>query len=342
MEHKILGKPNWWSWQSWRTNAVLLAFLAAVFGALMYVGDTNVAHNLITSDNRMVSAITYLLLGSWLGLIANYLFNKFAGRKIDGSYQGLQFTSWRFQAHAMGAGALAAVATFAYLFVAQEGDPSIIIVLTNFSLVYLAMYDWLKYRLPIKATLLAVILVLVGVPLVATNKTDGALYVTLSALVLLVFVNSGANAVSRILEKEAPQPYSTANFTFWRFLWLAISATILGLSIAVYNGITAKVFQLLQNLPATAFLWVALVMLLAYCSNISRIEAQKLSQLITVSVICSSQAIMAIPITMAVAWLMPAGTFNIPSDPSVWVLRLIGTLLIAAGIYICPKPQEKK
>lgn len=335
----ITRKTSWWSW---RNNAVLLAFMAAVFGALTYAGDTNVAHNLIISDDRLVSALTYLLLGSWLGVIANYLFARLAGKKVDENFRGLELASWRFQINAMGAGALSAVATFAYLFVAQEGDPSIIIVLTNFSLVYLALYDWVKYKLPLKRTLFSVVLVLVGVPLVAMAKTGGAWYITISALVLLVLVNSGASAVSRIFEKETPQPYSTANFTFWRFLWLAATATVFGLGLANYNGIAIKVWQLLQNLPAAAFLWVAFVMLLAYCGNVSRIEAQKLSRLVTVSVICSSQAVMAIPITILVAWLMPAGTFSIPNDPGVWMMRLLGTLLIAAGIFICPKPQETK
>lgn len=341
----VVQKGKWvWPWQSWRTDAVVLAFAAAAFGALMYIGDTNVTHNLVLSNRPGIGVITYLILGAWVGLVINYFITRFLGHWMEKKFTKIKVTSRRFQKYALWCGICSALGTFAYLLVAKEGDPLTVIVLSNFALVYVALYDRIKDRLPLKQTLPAVFLVLIGAPLVAVEKWGVAISITFSALLLMLIGNAGLAAASKILEKEVTntEGYDTPNFGYWRWVWLTITATIFAFVVIYFQGAVGDVLQVLQNLSWVALLWIVVTMVFAYGNNFARIEAQRRGDIVPVTVIGASQAILAIPATAAVAWLMPVGTFSIPSDPSVWLLRLVGVALIAAGIIICPKPKEKK
>ncbi|PIP04273.1 hypothetical protein COX53_03395 [candidate division WWE3 bacterium CG23_combo_of_CG06-09_8_20_14_all_40_14] len=331
-----------WGWSSLRTNATALALIAALFSALFLVNDTNILHNIIVSENKRVAILVYLTLGSWVGVLANLVYNKLFGRFIEPAFSRERWVSSRVQLYSFMAGSLAAVSTFVYLTVAGEGDPSILIALSCFSIMYLAVYDHLKAREKLRGVVSAGLLVLVGAALVAVQDMSAGIHVTLKALFLLLLVKSALDAVSRVFEKEIVKESGSVNLAFWRFLWLAVTATILAFAWASFAGIRNVYLELLGSLWLKALPWVALTMLLAYGGNTFRILAQRYGNVSTVAIVGMAQVAIAVPLTLVIAGVAPSGTFTLPTDPKVWAVRFVGTILITFGILLCPKAKKEK
>jgi len=326
---------GWWK-VNWRYNAVALALLAAVFSALTLVNDTNVLRNVIAHKNGLTAVLAYLIIGSWVGVVANLLYNKLFGRFIEPDFKGEIWVNGKFQLLAAGAGILAAIYTFSYLLVAKDGDPSILIALSNFAIVYLGFYDRIQFKVPLKKTLFSAGLVLLGAGLAVVERIDITIQLTLSALLTMLLVSATSDAASRVCEKAASNSGGGVNLAFWRFLWLAIFATIFSTVVAMVTGSFGELASLLSTVTFGALPWVTLTMFLAYGGNTLRIVAQRHGHLSTVAIVRSAQIAMAVPLTLLVAQIPNSG-FILPSQPLVWAIRLVGTILIILGIRICLK-----
>ncbi|OGC78011.1 hypothetical protein A2619_02915 [candidate division WWE3 bacterium RIFOXYD1_FULL_39_9] len=333
------SKPLW-PGRRWRTSGIVLALMAALFEAFVLISDTNVMTNVITHEQGIVAVLVYLTMGSWIGVTLNYVYNRLFGPTIDPTFTGEKWIGGTQGLWVAVAGITGALGTFAYLFVAGKGDPSILIALSNVSLIYLALYDAKDYRgKSVVLVVIAAAMVLIGAGLASVNNLGAGLTITVMDLVLLVVFRGGFKAIGSIAIFKVRETENMVNVAFWRFVWLAITGTVLTLLVAGYLGVLDEYFALMTGVWWKAFPWVMLTMFLAYGGNTLAIVAQKYERASTVSMITNANNVMAVPVTLVAAWALP-GMFDLPEGAVIWLLRLIGSALIVLGIFMVPKEKH--
>ncbi len=330
---------------SWKTNAIVLALLAGLFGALVTVADTNVVSNHISSENFWVSTCVYLIYGGWVGFFTNlFIYNRAIGKRIDPSFVREQWVGWKYQKYALGAGALAAFKTGAYLYIlAEDARTVVVIALSNLALVWLAIFDK-KHKIPIRILFTAVLLVIVGGGLIGIEElnSDTFKFASWAVLVMVVF-HSIPEAQSKIWAGKVVNELGKANLNFWRFFWLALSGTIIAVSVAVGMGIVGEVVALFSEVWLKALPWVLLTMFFAFGGNFFEIAGYGHESVTGVSLLASSKGVLAIPITLFATMFFPPDTFKISSlAPEVAIIKFVGALAVAVGVCIVVWEIEKK
>jgi len=330
------------SWQ-WRQSGVFLALLAALFTAFIFTIDTQVMTNVIKHDQRLIAVLVYLTLGSWIGVVFNYIYNHLFARHLDPTFTRERVFSGKSGLYVMAAGVSAGLGTFSYLFVAGKGDPSVLIALSTLSVVYLALYDGVKTRGTklLKGTLAALMCV-TGVALVSyTGTLNGtAQTIPLTDILLVAVAFSGFDTVAMIcMGKLAEAKEDMVSAAFWRFFWLSVTATVLSPIVASSYGYFSEYARLMGLVFWKAFPWVLLLMFFAYGGNVLTALAQKFEKASTVKVVKNTQSLLAVPLTLLFAWLLP-DMFDVPAWGPVWVWRMLGGTLIMLAIWLVPKKKK--
>jgi hypothetical protein len=343
------SEPGWW-----RRNVVLLALLAALFAAFMSVLDTLVILKpflgvdtlpdgyVLTGEELRTNVFAYLLLGSWVGVVTNLVFNRTFGKTLQPDFRRERFVSIKAQVPVFITGLLAAVFTFTQIFVATSGDPSYLIALSNFAIVYIVLFEGFGKR-DLPAKLVLGVVALVGSVLVSLENIDSALSFRWNTLFLMVVVVGVTMAVSRLIEREHTDRLGGGvNFAFWRFLWLAVVSSVAAPIIAAMSGTLPQFINVLATKSLGALPYVAITMFFAYGTNLLRIAAQRLGgeyNTSRVSIILASCVVFAVPLTFLAKYTFP-NVYTIPEGPGIWLLRGLGTILIAFSIVRLERLKE--
>lgn len=347
---KEKSKPSWW-----RNSVILLALVGAMFGAFMSIMDTFViskpflgvdtlpAGYVFSVADLRTNVFAYLILGSWVGVLANLVFNRTFGKILNPGFKRERFISLKIQLPVMAAGFLAAIFTFTQIYVATGGDPSYLIALSNFAIVILVLIEGFRTRTLPKRKLFLAMLALIGSVLVSLESVSQGLVFKWDTLFLMIVVVGGTVAVCRVIERKATDSAGgVVNFNFWRFLWLAVSSSIFVPIFTIATGTFSQFVNVFASKALLALPYVVLTMFFAYGTNLLRIAAQRLCDdcnISRVSIILASTAAFALPLTLLAKSVYPE-IYSIPSDPIVWVLRGFGTLLIVYGVIRLERLQK--
>lgn len=146
--------------------------------------------------------------------------------------------------------------------------------------------------------------------------------------------------MERVIRQEGVWKSDAVTFNFWRFLWLTVSGTILAGGIALARGTFGDLTQLLGTVWKPALPWVLLTMFFVFFFNTLLQKAMKTGAVSKVSMVISLQIVLGIPLTLAADRLWPGVFGQLPSDPMVWVIRLVGAVLIVWGIIRLKSERE--
>lgn len=318
-----------------RIQSVLaIGLMAALLTALFKSMDNFTVHHLITDADRFVAAFTYLIIGSWTVTIVGFILAPTVGRFVDKEFTKIIVRDAVMHQYALLAGVFAAVSTFFTLLAYQAGDPSALVALSGAVLIYIGVYDaartgngfWKRLALPVLAAV-------VGSGMAAYT---GHLATTVSSLVLmLVFANS-TSAISEILEQRGLQRTGTASncsisLMLWRFLWMAVSATVIGFAVTGASGKADDlVDSMVRAIPALPF--VILTMGIVFFAIGLKMVMKRTALLSAALLTLSSQVLFAYPITI-VGELVRPGLFGGISDSFVvWAIRIMGAGILIWGI----------
>lgn len=329
------GDPVWWRrlLSSW----VGLAFLAALFLAGVGLSDTYIMHQVIVfKGSPRLATMAYLVLGSWVILVATVLNARFLGKILYPEYKGIRLGGAKIQAWALVTGLLSAIATCFGLVANQNCDPSLVIALSNLPIFYLVLFDCIFKGESWRALLLPGVLVVVGSCLTSFTNLSG-LFVAGSSLIgvlALIFVRAPLSAAAKSAQTEGTKGIDPINFTLWRFVWLTIWANVSVFAIAWWYGELRSFVNFLSTVAFQALPFIALTALFASLANVLEISAQKIANSASrVAMIMTAQVWLAVPLTVLFEKILPGSFGELPTSPIVWILRFVGGILIAFGCY---------
>jgi len=314
----------------WRSSTVRLALFAAVFTAIYKVMDNITMHNFITASDSLTAVFVYLIIGAWTGLLSSLLFAVLFGKRlVDPDFSRLELNRKAFNKQAVIAGTISAGSTLFLLLGNQLGDPSVLIALGNAVIIYTLAYDAITKQVTINQIILPALLVIAGSMMASYS---GSLEITLLGLLFVFVVSNGLTAFSEIVEQTGCRASDGVNFFVWRFLWLAITGTIIALIVSFIRGYLGLLLSCLvdgvQYIP-----WIALTMLFVFLGIGMKLVAKKNDAVSVVLIVYSVQMILSYPITLAGNWIIPGVFGQLPTDIWIWIVRIAGTILMIWGVY---------
>jgi hypothetical protein len=319
-------------WQSETSNRVVFVLVVAALATTAYmVNDNHIVQNVIKSADDFSSAMAYLTLGGWVGLALNWLFCQTPiGRVIDPSFVKLTGMSARSQWSAFGAGAIGALSTLFLLWSFQYSDPSVILPLSNITILYVFAFELITGRLNWRQAWLPVVLVVSGTLLFTYDILVGSALSGIGFLTIVVFRNMIAG-VGELLEGAGVISDNATSFGFWRFFWLTIVGTVLAITTTLVRG---QMDNYLQALVSTwdGIGWIVLTMFFVFFGMGLKNAAKKYVSVSKVMSYMTISIVLALPVTLLVNYLAP-GTFEgVSTDWMTMLLRFGGAILIVWGI----------
>ncbi len=324
----------------WTKSIFLASIMAAIFRALYLANDTFIMHQIIVSADLFTAVSVYLIIGGWIGTFCTLIYNSFLGKWLDKEYPGFNFGTKKMQLFAAISGIIAAGSTTFCLIGNQSLDPSLVISLSNLSILYLAIYDGIRGSISIKKFWFPALIVILGSIFASTTKITGGLQVTLLGILILLIGQCGTDALEKIIRQRGVWNSDAVTFTFWRFLWLSVSGTIFVIVISLLRGTFYTLLELLIFIFLPAFPWILLTMLFVFFFNTLFQKAIKNGTVSKVSLILNISIILGIPIALFGDWLKPGIFGEVPSDFLTWIVRTLGIILIISGIILINKKKE--
>ena len=243
-------------------------------------------------------------------------------------------------------GFLAACFTFTQIYVATGRDPSYLIALSGFNIVWLVIYEAIRAKTALTSMLkklMFITLAIAGSILTSLESVELGQF-RWEPVLLMTIVVGITMAISRVIETETCNDCGgEVNFNFWRFLWLGVTGTAISIIYAYLTNTLSMLVEILKDRAMIALIFVLITMFLAYGNNLLRISAEKHSgkgNADRVSIILSSQAVFAVPLGI-MAWKLLPNIYSFPQDPIVWVLRTLGVLLVLVGVLVLEKTRKK-
>jgi hypothetical protein len=295
--------------------------------------DNITVHHFITDPDRFTAAFAYLIVGSWTVTITGFIIAPFAGKYVDSDFTTIISRDVRLHVYAIFAGISAAVSTFFALLSYQTGDPSALVALSGATLVYIAIYDALRTKGISHVIFVPILISVIGSGMAAYT---GSLVTTLSSLITMLLLSNSFGALSEIIEQRGVQRVGatkncSTSLMLWRFLWMAISGTVMAFTVAAFRGrLGYLVFALEHALSALPF--VILTMTVVFFAIGIKMVVKKTSLLSATLLIISSQVIFAYPITILGELAHPGLFGGLPSSFWVWIIRVAGAILLVCGI----------
>jgi len=284
------------------------------------------------SEDAFTSVSTYLIFGAWIGTICMLFYNRLFGKWIDGDYPGFNFGTRKVQTFALISGAIAAGSTTFCLMGNQSLDPSLVTALSNLSIIYLVGYDILRRNISFKDIVVPMALVVLGSVFASVTKISGGFEITLLGILILLVGRCGTDAVEKIVRQQGVWKSDAVTFNFWRFLWLAVCGTIMAVVIAIVRGSLEKLVTLLRVIALPALPWVLLTMSFVFFFSTLLQKGLKTGAVSKVTMVVNFQIVLGIPLTLFANYLWPGVFGEIPSDLSVWIIRLVGSVLVVLGV----------
>ena len=315
-------------------------FWVLIVGSLLLLvvslSDSFITHNLILGDSkeRLVKMLTYLSLGSLVGLTVNYvLCQTNLGHYIDPRFVSIGNISGNSLVMAILSGITGALATAAYLWAYNlDIDPSLVMPLRSLAVFYVVVAEAIKGTVQPLDMLLPVLLIVGGVfiGLFAGEKDKKKVYL---AVVLILIVRNGLTAFGDFVSVDAINASDSVTFNFYRFLWLAIGAWTFSVLMMIYQrkiGLyIASLFKNVKNIP-----WIALVMVVVFFSNGLLGRGASETDATTLNIIMSAPILLSVVISGLVNLKWP-GTFSPVENSTLrWILRGVGSLLLVFGVVL--------
>jgi hypothetical protein len=321
-------------------NLIIIAVVGSLSTAIYKALDNYTIHNLILASDGLTAILAYLVIGSWTGLITSIFYSIFLGKKlIDPAFKGIVFNNVEIHRKAFIVGSISSGSTLFFLLSNQLGDPSVIIALSNLTVLYTLFYDILKKQTTLSQTLLPLALMIIGGVASAFN---GSIAITGLGLFYVVVVSNGLNAYSEVIGQEGVRVKGSdsVNFFIWRFFWLATTGTAIAIVTSLIRGysdlLVQTIYKSLVYLP-----WVIITMFFVFLGVGLEQYLKKTQAVSTTLLIFSPQILFGYPITL-IANLVQPGIFGaIPNDANIWSIRLIGSIFILLGIVRFHKNMPK-
>lgn len=316
----------------WSRAIFFVSLAAAVFGAFYLANDTFIMHQVILHEDSFTAVSAYLIFGGWVGTFCFLVYNALFGKWLDHNYPGFNFGTWKMQLLALVSGAIAASSTAFCLAGNQNLDPSLMTALSNLSILYLVLYDWVGRRIALVKIWLPALLVIGGSTLASVTRLAGGFEITFLGILILLIGRCGTDALERVVRQRGGKRSDAVTFTFWRMLWLTVSGTIFVTTIALARGTLISLVTLLRAIWKPALPWVLLTMLFVFFFNTLFQKALKTGAISKVSMVVNLQTVLGVPLTLLANSLWPGIFGELPSDTTVWIVRLVGMVLIVWGI----------
>lgn len=318
-----------------------IALSAALFTALNAAIDNYIVHKVIVSADRLTAASFYLIVGSWVYILWVLVCNKIFGKQIDTGYPGFTFGAKRMHKFAALSGILGAISTLFYLLGNQMLDPSLILVLLSFSVVYMAVFDKLKGNIKGKVIIMPASLIISGSALASIRHISGGIKVTMWGIIIFAVVCSGLSALGDGTRKKGVKSADAVTFCFWRFVWLSTLGTVIAVAMALFRGKFYDLIEMRKALTIPAFGWISLTMILASFYNVFSQKALRFEALSVVFLFVNSKIAMGVPITALGNFLFPGVFGEISKEWLVWIVRSIGATLTLFGV-VCLRQKTRK
>lgn len=334
------AKSSWWLINQRRFVFPLLV-LSAVFTTLSQVNDTHIAHNLISSEDKLLVASCYLIIGGIVGLLINMVFSMTRlGKVIDPEFQKLTIPGTKTLLYALASGSVSALSTLFFLWGSSLYDPGIVSALAGATVLFIMLWELYKGRIRFSDYIVPALLVFIGGAL-ATSQVGRGLQISVLGIAILLFGKNILGAAGSLLEKEAVVLDNATNVTFWRFLFLTLSGVILAILLAVFRGNLTNLGQLIQDSFWQMLPFVLITMVFVYFSNGFQAASKKYLPVTTVTVVGSLPIVMGLFLGLAVNLFWPNTFTDLPQDIPTIVVRVVGSCIIVAGVGMLKELRVK-
>ncbi|MBI4033130.1 MAG: hypothetical protein HY377_01265 [Candidatus Blackburnbacteria bacterium] len=320
----------------WR-SVFVMCLLAGLFTAGFRATDNIIVHNQIIAVDKMTAVSAYLIVGGWTGVVCSIVFSLLFGKKVlDPKFAGFMLRNKGMQVYALVTGGISAFVTLGLLRGSQEADPSVIIAFSSLAVLMTVFYDVSKNQLALRKFWLSGVVSMLGCILATFG---GSLSATIVVVVSVLLVSNPLKAVSTVLEQRGARASKDGvNFLVWRLFWLATTGTIAAISIALARGYWSVLLDTMGGAisSGSTMIWIALTMLCVYLGIGFDVVAKK-KEGVAVSyvliLVTSTQVLLGIPITFIGVRIQPEIFGVVPTEPSVWIVRLAGIALVSWGIF---------
>ncbi len=318
---------------------LFLGLVAALFTAIYKTLDNLIIHTVITTKDNLTAASAYLVVGGWTGALLGFMFAELFGRQLTkGTFRRIVFNNRKLHLFAFVAGSFAAISTFFLLWGNRFGDPGALAALAAPTLVYVATYEIFTKQVGWRETFLPVTLGMIGGSLAAFN---GSLGMTATGIFLVLVVSNGFGAISEIADQKGAKAGDSMNLFVWRFLWLAITGTVLAFALSEVRGTTEQLLEAIMVIIRNLDL-IALVMFFVFFGISLKIILKNNYPVSKVLILLSIHILLAFPMGYFGELYYP-GIFGINSiSPEVWMIRISGAFFLGWSIWLIARRKKEE
>jgi len=311
-----------------KVNYLILALVASVFFALYNMFDNIVLHGPL--DNLY----SYSIIAGLIGIVITITCGTLLGRRIEPSFTGLKILPKKAMFFAFGGGVFGAFMTLFYLIGSSSFNPSIIIPLSQTSLIYLLLIDWLfiEKTSPSLIEIESVIVIIIGSFLVTFHAGQ----INLMAVLIFLILYNLCFIMYVIFKQKGMRVYGVdaINFRLWLFifltLFLGISSTVISL---LNQTLDIVIYKIINNF--NSYLpWTILSMIFVFLYFVFDLRALKTGKASIVQSVESLSIILAILMTLVCSLFFPHIFGEIEWNFYSWFIKIGGSLLIVLGILI--------
>lgn len=322
-----------------RKNVLLLGCWCALSNAITNALDNFTIHNLITAEDKITAAFAYLILLGWTGTIVVSILSVAIGKRtIDEDFTGIKVNSISMQFTAFLSGLTIALSSFFTMLAHQIGDPSVIAALSNLTIIYTLLYDVWKGQVKLNILLLPVMITIIGGMMSAFN---GSLEITILGFFFVVVMSNGFRAFGEIIQQKGVRGRGSdsLNFFIWNFFWLAFTGTIIAFIVSAQRGYLSLLLETIVR-GSLNLHWVILTMFFVFFGVGLKLYLKKSQAVSVVLVILSLNVVLSYPITFIGNWFQQGVFGQLPSNPIIWTIRIMGSFLIIWGIFKLNKQKQ--
>lgn len=311
-----------------REHPVLSAVLSSIAYAIYTINDTNVMVNHIAENTFLIKISTYLLIGSWGGLILQYVMFTLLGRFMDERYHGLKIR-YAISKPVIIAGICGAIVTAILLYGYNEGKTIVTSFFSSLTVITLLIFD--RRNTHKNGYIFPAILALAGslmmVYLPGEKMSFDPIVIPLIVMLILSTIDK--------LRKTEPKSIEMGpcNFQFWRFLWLSIGATIIVIVSSVWLGFYDSLIQSIKFsvLNINNLTFILLTFVFVAISGVLDIGASQMINVSTVAVVTTLNGVFTFILTI-LGHFVSESTYEIPNTQAEWAYTILGAVLIALAV----------
>jgi hypothetical protein len=295
---------------------LFVVFLAGISHALVRVGDKVVMQHHIHNNNVIIKASTYVIVGSWTGVILGFFaFAPLFGKIVNPKYSGIEIKNFPMHKYALITGGITAATTFVGFFVVDKVSPGVSAALLSISIFINMHHDHKKGQLDSRKFTSTAIIGVSGIMLIliSSSPIKVALWVLGIHILIALF-----NAYTEDWEQDGARSTDSVNFHLWRMFYLALIGSIGVIILAIYQNNLVELFNQIRELAwSWGAFWVTFVTLFLFfgISLYFEIKARVGQSITTASLIMKGISIVtATAITFVLDFFYPniLGELDIP------------------------------